>query len=1088
MTTPDEASGALPYCYGDDGDDDSLPALSEDNLIDQTLKSLGGSFSAADQHTPPEQIGVYTILHKIAEGGMGAVYLAEQQQPFRRQVAIKVIKSGANSRRIVKRFESERQALAMMNHQNIAKIFDAGTTADNAPFFAMELVEGIPLTDYCDRNKLSINERLELFIQVCLAIQHAHQKGIIHRDLKPSNVLVATVDDRPVPKVIDFGLAKATELATNYTDQTAFTEFGKIVGTLQYMSPEQAGSDSKDVDTRTDIYSLGVMLYELLTGSTPLDNQTVAQQAFLTVLEIIRDREPPRPSTRLSNSGDRLTGVSVKRNIDPRKLKQILKGELDWIVMKALDKDRERRFDSAGDFAKDLKCYLSDDPIEARPPSAVYRIRKLIHKHRRPIGIAAAFVSLLFVSLGWMAIRESNQRESQMTAEADRLVDGLLSSNTNNVPRLNDQLSRLENRGHRRLSMEFENQADGSDGKLHAAMALANTSESAADYLWNQLLKIDADQFQPVCQFINEPSTSKLEQFAAIGLNKDYPDQARFQALSGLATFSPDHACWDDESVQEFAAQRLVNVWPSALQHWGAVLRPVLPKMEPHLQAILASEDTSDQQKTFATETLAAYFAADRTKGSVAKLFELCLNLEPACFEVAFGRLKEHQSQAGKQAEELVRNAAYTAQGNLERHAKRVSNAAIILARLDQADSIWALLRDSDDRRTRSYLVDKFARLHVSPALLVQRLSEESDPFVKSAIILGLGRYKLSALKSAQTETINRLLAAHADHPDNYVHSATAWALRGWGREPEAVSKEYQVVRAAGYKSMGNGFPNGKRWQVNSIGQTEILFEATEFPMGSPENETGRQPIEQQHTRSINRLLAMSSTEVTKRQFKAFTDQPGIRPISREKAFHSTTLDSPMLGVPWYEAARFCNWLSQREGIPKHQWCYEPNSDGEYGPGMKAKDNFWELTGYRLPTESEWEFAARAGARTSRHFGETDSLLKSYAWYGANSKRNSHPAGHLLPNEFGLFDMLGNAYEWCNDLYLDDYPKTENGKKSVADKIKPKILYNKDFRVLRGGSFLDRSSTVRSSDRNISFPQEYNHVTGFRTARTIIAE
>lgn len=342
-------------------------------------------------------VGNYKILQKIAEGGMGAVYMAEQEEPIRRRVALKIIRSGLDTGQIIARFEAERQALAMMDHPNIARILDAGTTGDGAPYFVMELVKGVPLTEYCDRNRLSIRERLELFVPVCRAVQHAHLKGIIHRDLKPSNVLIALHDGVPVPKVIDFGLAKATEHQTRLTDRTMFTEYGQVVGTLQYMSPEQAEMNQLDVDTRTDVYSLGVMLYELLTGSTPLERETLHQHALLAVLDMIRENEPPRPSTRLSESGDAAAGASRHRQLEPARLQQLLKGELDWIVMRSLEKDRVRRYETPSAFADDLLRYLNDDEVQARPPSMAYRLVKSLRRHRTAFTVAL-IMSLILVA------------------------------------------------------------------------------------------------------------------------------------------------------------------------------------------------------------------------------------------------------------------------------------------------------------------------------------------------------------------------------------------------------------------------------------------------------------------------------------------------------------------------------------------------------------------------------------------------------------------------------------------------------------------------------------------------------------------
>ena len=372
---------------------------------------------------PKRRIGPYKLLQQIGEGGMGSVWMAQQEEPVRRRVALKLIRADRGSKEIVARFEAERQALAMMNHQNIAKVLDAGTTDDGSPFFVMELVKGIPITKFCDEHKLSIRERLELFVPVCKAIQHAHQKGIVHRDLKPSNVLVTLYDGEAVPKVIDFGLAKALEHTTQLTDKTMFTEFGKVIGTLQYMSPEQAEMNALDVDTRTDIYSLGVMLYELLTGSTPLDKETMGKLALLKVLEIIKEREPPRPSHRLSSSGDAATGISAQRKIAPSKLRQILRGELDWVVMKALEKDRRRRYETASDFAQDIRRFLENEAVAARPPSFAYLARKVFFKNKFAIVTGLVVLGGLISALLLYANQKSKlaTQQQKFAAEQRRL-------------------------------------------------------------------------------------------------------------------------------------------------------------------------------------------------------------------------------------------------------------------------------------------------------------------------------------------------------------------------------------------------------------------------------------------------------------------------------------------------------------------------------------------------------------------------------------------------------------------------------------------------------------------------------------------
>ncbi len=336
-------------------------------------------------------VGPYKLLQKLGEGGMGTVFLAEQAQPVRRRVALKIIKPGMDSQQVIARFEAERQALALMDHPHISRVLDAGMTETGRPYFVMELVRGDPITKYCDDKRLTPRERLELFVPICQAVQHAHQKGIIHRDIKPSNVLVVEIDDRPVAKVIDFGLAKA--VSQQLTDQTIVTQIGQVVGTIDYMSPEQASMNQYDVDTRTDIYSLGVMLYELLTGDTPFDKKRLHQAALDELVRIIRLEEPPRPSTRLS-SHDSLPTIAANRRTEPKKLSLLVRGELDWIVMKSMEKERSRRYETANGLARDIQRYLNGEAVDACPPSATYRMRKLLHRHRAAVVTGAVVLVL----------------------------------------------------------------------------------------------------------------------------------------------------------------------------------------------------------------------------------------------------------------------------------------------------------------------------------------------------------------------------------------------------------------------------------------------------------------------------------------------------------------------------------------------------------------------------------------------------------------------------------------------------------------------------------------------------------------------
>ncbi len=372
---------------------------------------------------PPESvgsvIGPYKLLQQIGAGGFGVVFMAGQEKPVRRVVALKIIKPGMDTAQVIARFESERQALALMDHPNIARVLDAGATASGHPYFVMELVKGVPITEFCDKNHLPPEARLKLFVDVCHAIQHAHHKGIIHRDIKPSNVMVTLHDGVPVVKVIDFGVAKAT--VQKLTERTLFTAYGQMVGTPAYMSPEQAEMSGLDIDTRSDVYSLGVLLYELLTGTTPLEAERLRTAAYTEMQRIIREEEPPRPSTRLSSLGDSATALAGNRGVDVNRLVQLLSGDLDWIVMKALDKDRNRRYATPGSFAEDVERYLRHETILARRPSTAYKFKKLVRRNRAAVITAAVVAVALLAGTAvstWQALCATHAETAALAAAA----------------------------------------------------------------------------------------------------------------------------------------------------------------------------------------------------------------------------------------------------------------------------------------------------------------------------------------------------------------------------------------------------------------------------------------------------------------------------------------------------------------------------------------------------------------------------------------------------------------------------------------------------------------------------------------------
>src|SRR5713101_6879211 len=393
--------------------------------------AIGSRLGAFAGEKPGDRIGRYKLLQQIGEGGCGIVFMAEQEEPVRRRVALKIIKPGMDTRSVIARFEAERQALALMDHPNIAKVFDAGATESGRPYIVMELVRGVKITEYCDQHSLTTEDRLKLFVQVCQAVQHAHQKGIIHRDIKPSNILVRqSLEGVAMPMVIDFGVAKATT-DQRLTDKTVFTAFEMLIGTPAYMSPEQAALSSVDVDTRTDIYSLGVLLYELLTSSTPFETEELLKAGLDEIRRVIREQEPLRPSTRLSKmAGADLTTVAQQRRSEPPRLIHIVRGDLDWIAMKALEKDRTRRYETANDLALDVKRFLENEPVSARPPSKLYKFQKTVQRNRLLFAgvsvIAVLLISSLIILLTLLRReRQARQQSQQVTRVLEEMFNGV---------------------------------------------------------------------------------------------------------------------------------------------------------------------------------------------------------------------------------------------------------------------------------------------------------------------------------------------------------------------------------------------------------------------------------------------------------------------------------------------------------------------------------------------------------------------------------------------------------------------------------------------------------------------------------------
>ncbi len=492
------------------------------------------SAAAPERTTFAERtIGPYHLLRKLGEGGMGVVYEAEQTKPVRRRVAVKLIKHGLDSSAVLARFEAERQALALMNHPNIARVLDAGTDHRGAPYFVMEYIKGEPITAYCDRHKLGTRERIELVIPICEGVQHAHQKGVIHRDLKPSNILVEIQDDRPVPRIIDFGVAKAID--RQLTERTLFTSHGQMIGTPEYMSPEQAEMTNLDIDTRTDVYSLGVVLYELLVGELPFDPKELRAAGFDEMRRKIREETPPKPSTRLTTTkGEATAEVAKRHGVDPATLAKSCRGDLDWITMKALEKDRTRRYPSASGLAEDLRHYLKSEPVSAGPPSVTYRMRKFVRRHRVGVGVAASMLVLVLAGLvgttyGLVrALRAERQArlEAQTAEQVARFMYEMFEINDPGEARGNTVTAReILDRGVERIHGELTEQPE-LRGRLLESMGIVYRSLGLYD-LAEPLLKEAVDSSARAHGELHPEVATHLVRLAGLLIQQGRSEEAR---------------------------------------------------------------------------------------------------------------------------------------------------------------------------------------------------------------------------------------------------------------------------------------------------------------------------------------------------------------------------------------------------------------------------------------------------------------------------------------------------------------------------------------------------------------------------------
>lgn len=661
---------------------------------------------------------------------------------------------------------------------------------------------------------------------------------------------------------------------------------------------------------------------------------------------------------------------------------------------------------------------------------------------------------------------------------AASLVQELVSADLAKVPKIIDRMSAYRRQALPLLYSADERAAVGSDEKLNLALALLPVDRRRGAYLRDQMLTVSASKFQILQDFLLQfqgRQTEIVEPLWEVAADMKQGGQQRFQAACALGPYAADDIRWN--RINAFVADHLVTLGAADFVAWREILRPVRYQLIGPLASIYRDTKQDQQRRSLATEALADY-AAFRPDD----LFDLLADAEPFQFSLLLNKLTNYKRNAVDlaQVELTKRTENEASEDEKEALAKRQANLAVLLYRFRNFEDVWPLLKHSPDPRLRSYIIHRLGPSGVDPLPIISQLNEEPDVTIRRALVLALGEFTDAQLSQARRELlIEKLLTIYENEPDAGLHGAAEWLLRKWGHANrleaviEKLKRNEEQLQAHNTKQ--------RQWYVNTQGQTFAIVDGGDFRMGSPQSDPNHQTVEMpEHPRHVGRRIAICTTPVTKEQFARFQrDRPETH---YDLSQWVKTDDSPQCGATWYEAASYCNWLSEQEGIPKSQWCYLPNDDGQFGPGMKAKDDQLMLDGYRLPTEAEWEYACRAGTQTIRYYGSTELLLPKYAWYLANGQNRAWPVASLKPNDLGLFDMLGNVYDWCFDEYLK-YP---NGDEVVEDSPPTGPVKETSIHILRGGGFYSHPMNLRSAYRyTLHQPGNRDSAIGVRPARTL---
>jgi formylglycine-generating enzyme required for sulfatase activity len=1079
--------------------------------------------------TAPAPVPGFEIESELGRGGMGVVYKATQTG-LGRTVALKMLIAGPYADRgLHARFLLEAESVAALEHPHIIRVFSYGESGGH-PYLAMEFLPGGSLSDRLKaRGPLPPHEAAELIVALAEAVAHAHSRGIVHRDIKPANVLFSAEGEL---RLADFGLAKVGRSDLSAT--------GQVLGTPAYMAPEQAAGKIHEVGTAADVYALGAVLYDLLTGRPPFhgDSAMVTLQKVLTV-------EPNRP----------------------RALRKDIPHDLETICLKCLEKNPARRYATAEMLAADLRAFLEDRPISARPVSAAERAWKWMKRNPGRTGVIA---TAILVVLGGLiaanevrkqrsedrlaaekhraddriaaeqqrqaALREAEEaaKQKQRETRAADLVDTLASADTAVVPRLIDDLKEYRDLAAPRLH-ELAGRPVSTKPGLHARLALVGSDSKRAAELADYVPVCRANELLTMRQFLKPQAAAVAPALWAVLTDPKAEADKRVRAACVLADLAPGDERW--RQVAAGVTELVVKENPLQAVVWAQALEPVRSSLIALLmERYNSARGLIDRGKLKTPALVAEVSAFDLSANLLARyttdrpteLAELALTVDPrhyaqfresiranraAIVPVLQAELKRRALPAwagtGEIVQPLVAIGGGAAQVDvlnpdlvIDARAQRQGYAAATLIALGEGDSAWSLLRfpTDGDPSARAYLTERLAAIGADPLALVRRFAAETDVASRRTLVLALGDYPAELVPAWEREPfVTRLLVLYRDDPDAGLHSTIDWLLRKrWGRskEIETVDAELtaEVQRRALARSAASALPirplqgvmgpmlpaprvaQKKDWFVNVEGQTYAVVRGpVEFLMGSPLTETDRVVAhEPPHRKRIKRTFAIATKEVTVEEYLRF------QPKHDWEHRYSPGPDTPVVGVSWYDCAAYCNWLSAREGIPEDQWCYLPNKAGVYGPFMVVAPGYLQRTGYRLPTEFEWECACRAGTVTSRYYGRSSGLLTRYGWVYSNAETRAWPVGLLRPNDLGLFDLMGNALEWTQEpggLYVtSQFDEMEDPNDIITDRWQT---------ILRGGTFIGEAMFERSAVRTLTQPGNRYSSNGFRPVRTL---